>query len=263
MDLTYCVQSDRASVGLMWSLATLQTDAPQKYDFDEWKAAVRNVKRLARIDFRVVCNDEFVSKYVDLRRLKGGDQCRITADLLLNFKSKDTSPKSFTHTSFADSVFEAIARETKLAVVSHRFCSEHVQDASTVEFWLRKYVAHIFNLHKQHIDKLSSESQTSNDAFVDTLPDNVKDYLEFVLDTLLKSHCRSCLAKFTSLFVELGEFCPQLLPPMAHALMALTRDRLCSLMLLISDHSNCHQLVNSPALDYHVLTISDHCITTN
>jgi hypothetical protein len=217
----------------MWSLATLQTDAPQKYDFDEWKAAVRNVKRLAKIDSRVECNDEFVSKYVTLRRLKGGDHCRITAELLLNSMSRGASPKSLTHTSFTDNVFEAIARETQLAVVSHRLYSDHVQDVSTVEFSLRKYVAHIFNLHKQHTAKLSSESQTSNVAFVDTLPDNVKDYLEFVLDTLLKSQCRSCLAKFTFQFYELGEVCPQLLPPMAHALMQLTGDIVCVLMLLL------------------------------
>ena len=98
---------------------------------------------------------------------------------------------------------------------------------------MRAYVAHIFSLHEEHIAKRSSESETSNEAFVDTLQEHVKEYLEFVLETLLSSQCRSCLSKFTFHFDELGEFCPQLLPPMAHALMQLAGDIVCVLMLLL------------------------------
>jgi hypothetical protein len=130
-------------------------------------------------------------------------------------------------------VFEDIARETQLAADSRRFYSEHVQDASTVEFWLRAYVAHIFSLHEEHTAKRSSEFETSNEAFVDTLQEHVKEYLDFVVETLLKSPCRSCLAKFTFQFYELGEVCPQLLPPMAHAPMQLAGDIVCVLMLLL------------------------------
>jgi hypothetical protein len=78
--------------------------------------------------------------------------------------------------------------------------------------------------------KRSSEFETSNEAFVDTLPEHIKEYLGFVLETLLKSQCNHCLAKFTFQFFELDEVCPQLLPPMAHALMELTGDTLCVLM---------------------------------
>jgi hypothetical protein len=97
----------------------------------------------------------------------------------------------------SEDVFEGIARETKLAADSGRFYSGHVQDGSTVEFWLRAYVAHISSLHEESTAKRSSENETSNEAFVDTLPEHIKDYLGFVLETLLKSQCRYCLAKFT------------------------------------------------------------------
>jgi hypothetical protein len=144
----------------------------------------------------------------------------------------------------SEDVFEGIARETKLAAEFGRFYSELIQDASTVEFWLRAYVAHITSLHEEYTETRSSENETSNEAFVDTLPEHVKDYLGFVLETLLNSQCNYCLHKFTYQFDILEEICRQLLPPIAHALMELTGDTLCVLMY-----------------SYHMFTTTYHYIT--
>ena len=84
-------------VGLMSSLATLPTD---EHDEDDLKSAVRNLKRLEKNDPRVKINDEFVSKYLALRKLKGGDRARITAEMLLNCKSKDTVTNALTQTFY-------------------------------------------------------------------------------------------------------------------------------------------------------------------
>jgi len=161
--------------------------------------------------------------------------------------SKLLSTGSRRKTSSED-VFEGIARETKVAAEFGRFYSELIQDASTVEFWLRAYVAHISSLHEEYTDKRSSENETSNEAFLDTLPEHVKDYLGFVLETLLNSQCNNCLHKFTYQFVEIHEICPQLLPPMAFALIELTGDILCVLMYAYNMRTT------YLPLHYHIMT---------
>jgi len=131
-----------------------------------------------------------------------------------------------------EDVFEDIAKETKLAADSCRYYSEHIQDASTIECWLRAYVSHIYKLHEEHAAGPSSDSAKSTPAFVDTLPEYVKRYVGFVVNILLSSPCRYCLDKFTFQFEQLDEICPQLLPPMARALEMLTGDMLCVMILL-------------------------------
>jgi hypothetical protein len=148
----------------------------------------------------------------------------------------------------SEDVFEGIARETKLAAESGRFFSELIQDASTVEFWLRAYVAHISSLHEEYTSKRSSENETSNEAFVDTLPEHIKDYLGLVLETLLTSQCNHCLDRFTYQFGQLDEICPQLLPPIAFALIELTGDILCVLMYTYNMRTT------YLPLHYHIIT---------
>ena len=46
-------------------------------------AAIRNLKRLQKIDPRVIPNDDFVARYMAIRELRG-DKCRISADMLLS-----------------------------------------------------------------------------------------------------------------------------------------------------------------------------------
>jgi hypothetical protein len=350
----------------MSTLATLPTDGFSENDCDERKSAVRNLKRLAKADSRVKSNDEFVSKYLALRKLKGGDRARITAEMLLNCKSKETVTNALTQTFYvlpksrrpsleseiankffidpklmeklphgfqaadiwvldkaipqselgvgvfewsttvtstvlapsddvmalhsgdapqavdsqnrpdstrpagensssgtptskllstasrrkttSEDVFEGIARETKLAAEYGRFFSELIQDASTVEFWLRAYVAHISSLHEEYTAKRSSENETSNEAFVDTLPEHIKDYLGFVLETLLNSQCDNCLPKFTYQFEIIDEICPQLLPPIEFALIQLTGDILCVLMYTYNMRTTYFPL------HYHIIT---------
>ena len=138
-----------------------------------------------------------------------------------------------------EDIFEDIAKETKSAMDGCRYYSEHMQDASTIEFWLRAYVSHIYKLHADHKAGPSSES-----AFVDTLPDYVKRYVGFVIQCLLASPCRFVLEKFTFQFDQLEEICPELVPPMARALDMLTGDivfatmNVCTynVMLLLARH---------------------------
>jgi len=84
----------------MSSLVSLQTEGPHEHDCEERKAAVRNLKRLAKADSPVKSNDEFVSKYLALRKLRGGDRVRITAELLLNCKSKESVTNALTQTFY-------------------------------------------------------------------------------------------------------------------------------------------------------------------
>jgi hypothetical protein len=125
-----------------------------------------------------------------------------------------------------EDVFEDIAKETKSAADSCRYYSEHIQDASTIEFWLRAYVSHIYKLHEEHAAGPSSDSAQSTPAFVDTLPEYVKRYVGFVVSCLLSSPCRYVLDKFMFQFKQLDEVCPELVPPMARALDILTGDML-------------------------------------
>ena len=122
------------------------------------------------------------------------------------------------HTTSGEDVFEDIAKETKSAMDAQRYYAEHLQDASTIEFWLRAYVAHVAKLYAAHDAAPSSGSGDPTPAFVDTLPEYVKRYVGFVVNCLLSSPCRFVLDKFTVLFDQLSEMCPELIQPMARAL---------------------------------------------
>ena len=147
-------------------------------------------------------------------------------------------------TTSGEDVFEDIAKETKSAMDAQRYYSEHLQDASTIEFWLRAYVAHVAKLYAAHDAAPSSGSGDPTPAFVDTLPEYVKRYVGFVVNCLLSSPCRFVLDKFTVLFDQLSEMCPELIPPMARALEFLTGDILFAYVIV------CVSYVMLPHIDH-------------
>jgi len=67
-------------------LVVEQDPEPQVHSSCERHSALRNLKRLRKADPRVQINDEFVSMYLALRKMRG-EQCRITAALLLTCKN--------------------------------------------------------------------------------------------------------------------------------------------------------------------------------
>ena len=67
-------------------LVVEQDPEPQVHSSCERLSVLRNLKRLQKADARVQINDEFVSMYLALRKMRG-EQCRITAALLLTCKN--------------------------------------------------------------------------------------------------------------------------------------------------------------------------------
>ena len=67
-------------------------------------------------------------------------------------------------------MFEAIARATKKAMNGARFYSDDVHDTTTMEFWLRSYVAHLRAAH----DKFTAASSVATDS---TNPDGACSFI--------------------------------------------------------------------------------------
>ncbi len=112
-------------------------------------------------------------------------------------------------------MFEDIAVATKKAAESNHFTSSDGNDTSTVEFWLRSYAAHLKSRYDTHA---RTKGET---AFVETLMPHVRLYLKFVLKCMLQSPCFNVVGSFKPHFDAIGEFCPELLPPLAHAITGL------------------------------------------
>ncbi len=112
-------------------------------------------------------------------------------------------------------MFEQIAVATKKAAESQHFTSSDGNDTSTMEFWLRSYVSHVRSRHAAHA------SQQGGKSFVDTLMPHVRLYIKFVLKCMLQSPCFGVVKHFKPHFEAIGSFCPELLPPLAHAITGL------------------------------------------
>ena len=60
-----------------------------------------------------------------------------------------------------EDMFEGIARATKAALEAGRYFSDDLHDTSTIEFWLRSYVAHLRAAHDQFAASIARASDSS------------------------------------------------------------------------------------------------------